>query len=283
MPTSMKALLAAGPNAMARVRELSGAAQAHDGGHFDPAWSDEADARLPGAGRRCRQVPVRRQELPRAPGGAEADELIKEMPEEPTAFVKLNSSLVGHRANVVRPEGIVRLDYEPELVFVIGRRALRRQEGRGVRLRRRRDDAERPHRPRRAEARGGIGLALLDRQEHAGLRPARPGDRHDGRDRRSLRPLDDVRGQRRAAHARQHARPDLEAARHRRALLALHPARAGRHVLDRRAGRRRRRQAERGGAVPQARRRRRVRDRRHRDAANDDRRAEAKAAGRARC
>ena len=51
-------------------------------------------------------------------------DLIKEIPQEPTAFVKLNSSLVGHRAKVARPEGIVRLDYEPELVFVIGRRAL---------------------------------------------------------------------------------------------------------------------------------------------------------------
>jgi 5-carboxymethyl-2-hydroxymuconate isomerase/acylpyruvate hydrolase len=50
--------------------------------------------------------------------------LIKEMPEEPTAFVKLNSCLVGHNAQVVRPQGITRLDYEPELVFVIGKRAL---------------------------------------------------------------------------------------------------------------------------------------------------------------
>jgi 5-carboxymethyl-2-hydroxymuconate isomerase/acylpyruvate hydrolase len=46
------------------------------------------------------------------------------MPQEPTAFVKLNSCLSGHRARVARPEGVVRLDYEPELVFVIGRRAL---------------------------------------------------------------------------------------------------------------------------------------------------------------
>src|SRR4029077_4176088 len=35
MPTTLKALLAAGPNAMARVRELSGASQAHDGGRFE--------------------------------------------------------------------------------------------------------------------------------------------------------------------------------------------------------------------------------------------------------
>jgi 2-keto-4-pentenoate hydratase/2-oxohepta-3-ene-1,7-dioic acid hydratase in catechol pathway len=51
-------------------------------------------------------------------------DLIREMPTEPTAFIKLNSCLTGHEAPVARPEGIVRLDYEPELVFVVGRHAL---------------------------------------------------------------------------------------------------------------------------------------------------------------
>jgi 2-keto-4-pentenoate hydratase/2-oxohepta-3-ene-1,7-dioic acid hydratase in catechol pathway len=124
MPTRMKALLAAGPNAMARVRELSTAAQAHDGGHFDPAWSDETRVHylppVPDAdkflcvGKNYRQ---HLEELQRT-------NLIKEIPQEPTSFVKLNSSLVGHKAHVVRPDGIVRLDYEPELVFVIGKRGL---------------------------------------------------------------------------------------------------------------------------------------------------------------
>ena len=50
--------------------------------------------------------------------------LIKEIPEEPTSFIKLNSCLAGHEAEVVRPKGITRLDYEPELVFVMGKRAL---------------------------------------------------------------------------------------------------------------------------------------------------------------
>jgi 5-carboxymethyl-2-hydroxymuconate isomerase/acylpyruvate hydrolase len=50
--------------------------------------------------------------------------LIKEIPQEPTSFVKLNSCLSGHNAEVIRPDGVMRLDYEPELVFVIGRRAL---------------------------------------------------------------------------------------------------------------------------------------------------------------
>ncbi|MEI7565639.1 MAG: fumarylacetoacetate hydrolase family protein [Burkholderiaceae bacterium] len=51
--------------------------------------------------------------------------LIKEMPEEPTCFVKLNSCLSAHNAKVVRPKGITHLDYEPELVFVMGKRALK--------------------------------------------------------------------------------------------------------------------------------------------------------------
>jgi len=101
MPTTLKALLAAGPNAMARVRELSGASQAHDGSRFDAAWRDEAtldylapidDAdKFLCVGKNYRQ---HLEELQRT-------NLIKEIPEEPTAFVKLNSSLVGHRDPVV--------------------------------------------------------------------------------------------------------------------------------------------------------------------------------------
>jgi 2-keto-4-pentenoate hydratase/2-oxohepta-3-ene-1,7-dioic acid hydratase in catechol pathway len=53
------------------------------------------------------------------------NQLIKEIPKEPTGFVKLNSVMVGDDAAVVRPDGITTLDYEPELVFVLGRRALR--------------------------------------------------------------------------------------------------------------------------------------------------------------
>jgi acylpyruvate hydrolase len=52
------------------------------------------------------------------------NDLLTETPQEPTAFVKLNSCLSGHGARVARPKGVVQLDYEPELVFVIGRRAL---------------------------------------------------------------------------------------------------------------------------------------------------------------
>lgn len=52
-------------------------------------------------------------------------ELIKELPDEPTGFVKLNEVMSGHDAEVARPKGIVKFDYEPEVVFVIGKPAYR--------------------------------------------------------------------------------------------------------------------------------------------------------------
>jgi acylpyruvate hydrolase len=53
------------------------------------------------------------------------NQLIKEIPKEPTGFIKLNSVMSGDDAAVVRPNGITTLDYEPELTFVIGKRAFR--------------------------------------------------------------------------------------------------------------------------------------------------------------
>jgi len=53
------------------------------------------------------------------------NDLLKEIPKEPTGFIKLNACLVGQDARVARPDGIVMLDYEPELVFAIGKLAYR--------------------------------------------------------------------------------------------------------------------------------------------------------------
>jgi 5-carboxymethyl-2-hydroxymuconate isomerase/acylpyruvate hydrolase len=120
---SLKTLLAAGPGEISRAGDLLAAAQT-DRARFDSAWLVEPDLvyqpPIPDAekflcvGKNYRS---HLEELKRT-------NLITEMPEEPTGFVKLNSCLVGHRARVERPEGIVHLDYEPELVFVIGKRAL---------------------------------------------------------------------------------------------------------------------------------------------------------------
>jgi 2-keto-4-pentenoate hydratase/2-oxohepta-3-ene-1,7-dioic acid hydratase in catechol pathway len=52
-------------------------------------------------------------------------DLIKELPNEPTCFVKLNAVLCGQDAEVARPEGISTFDYEPELAFVMGKAGFR--------------------------------------------------------------------------------------------------------------------------------------------------------------
>jgi 2-keto-4-pentenoate hydratase/2-oxohepta-3-ene-1,7-dioic acid hydratase in catechol pathway len=123
LPARMKALLAAGPTALARVAALQDAAQ-KDPARFASAFLDEATVHylppIPDAEKfLCvgKNYRAHLAELQRT-------DLIREIPQEPTAFIKLNSCLVGHRAQVVKPQGVVRLDYEPELVFVIGKRAL---------------------------------------------------------------------------------------------------------------------------------------------------------------
>jgi len=54
-----------------------------------------------------------------------ANKMLNEMPTEPTGFLKLVDTMVGHDSDVVRPNGISTLDYEPELVFVVGKYAHR--------------------------------------------------------------------------------------------------------------------------------------------------------------
>ncbi len=54
------------------------------------------------------------------------------LPPEPIIFLKPPTSLGGHETAIVRPAGVTRLDYEGELVIVIGRRARRVSEGRAL-------------------------------------------------------------------------------------------------------------------------------------------------------
>jgi acylpyruvate hydrolase len=55
----------------------------------------------------------------------QANQMLTEMPDEPTGFIKLVDTMVGQDAEVARPAGITTFDYEPELVFVVGKRAHR--------------------------------------------------------------------------------------------------------------------------------------------------------------
>jgi len=52
-----------------------------------------------------------------------ANKMLTEVPNEPTGFIKLVSTMSGDGDEVVKPADIVKLDYEPELCYVVGKRA----------------------------------------------------------------------------------------------------------------------------------------------------------------
>jgi 2-keto-4-pentenoate hydratase/2-oxohepta-3-ene-1,7-dioic acid hydratase in catechol pathway len=120
--SSMKALLRAGQPGLDTVRRLVERAASDAGRHagslveleqvrFLPPVPDADKFLCVGKNYRAHLEELRRTDL------------IKEMPQEPTGFIKLNSCLTGHDQEVVRPPSVTHLDYEPEMVFVIGRHA----------------------------------------------------------------------------------------------------------------------------------------------------------------
>ena len=109
LPASMKALLREGRGAISRVQALAKAAQS-SAGRYSGAMLEE---------RAIRFLPP----MPDADKFLCVDGIAREKPEEVNGAVRLNASLVGHNAKVVRPAGISHLDCVPALVFVIGRRA----------------------------------------------------------------------------------------------------------------------------------------------------------------
>src|SRR5690349_16406420 len=123
LPNNMRALLREGRGAMSRVQALAKAAQSQAGRYSSAMYEEGAIRFLPPVPDPDKFLCVGKNYR------AHLDELkkhdlIKEMPEEVTGFVKLHSCLTGHEAKVVKPAVVARLDYEPELVFVIGKRAL---------------------------------------------------------------------------------------------------------------------------------------------------------------
>jgi 2-keto-4-pentenoate hydratase/2-oxohepta-3-ene-1,7-dioic acid hydratase in catechol pathway len=52
-----------------------------------------------------------------------ANKMLTEIPNEPTGFIKLNSTMSGDGDEVAKPADITQLDYEPELCYVVGKRA----------------------------------------------------------------------------------------------------------------------------------------------------------------
>jgi 2-keto-4-pentenoate hydratase/2-oxohepta-3-ene-1,7-dioic acid hydratase in catechol pathway len=49
--------------------------------------------------------------------------MLTEVPNEPTGFIKLTSTMSGDGDEVIKPADITTLDYEPELCYVVGKRA----------------------------------------------------------------------------------------------------------------------------------------------------------------
>ena len=121
-PATMKTLLEQGATGLARAKGLLQAAQANPVAltqasyaltdiHFLPPIQDANKFLCVGKNYRAHLEELKRTDL------------IKEMPNEPTGFIKLNSCLTGHDTAVERPPTVSHLDYEPELVFVIGKAA----------------------------------------------------------------------------------------------------------------------------------------------------------------
>ncbi len=121
-PSTMKQLLALGDAGLARTKYLADTAQRQpavlgqaghglNAIHFLPVIPDADKFLCVGKNYRTHLEELKRTDL------------IKELPEEPTGFIKLNDCLTGHGAEVLRPPSVSRLDYEPELVFVIGKPA----------------------------------------------------------------------------------------------------------------------------------------------------------------
>jgi 2-keto-4-pentenoate hydratase/2-oxohepta-3-ene-1,7-dioic acid hydratase in catechol pathway len=122
-PDSLKSLIAAGPAALTAARRALDAATNLRLGEGVRLRRDQVRLLAPILDARLffcvgKNNKSHLEELVR-------NELIKEIPKEPTGFVKLSSVMVGDDAHVVRPLGITTLDYEPELTFVIGKRAVR--------------------------------------------------------------------------------------------------------------------------------------------------------------
>ena len=61
-----------------------------------------------------------------------AEEVGLPLPTEPTIFIKANSAISGPHDRTVRPQGAVKLDYEVELVAVIGKDARQADETRAL-------------------------------------------------------------------------------------------------------------------------------------------------------
>src|ERR1700712_5007336 len=115
--TTVKAALTSGPQMIAALRELADTAEREGllrpiaGLKFLPPIPDPSKFFCVGKNNR-----KHREEL-------KANKMLTEVPNEPTGFIKLVSTMSGDGDEVVKPADITTLDYEPELCYVVGKRA----------------------------------------------------------------------------------------------------------------------------------------------------------------
>ena len=115
--TTVKIALTSGAQTIAALEDLAGAAERAGllrpiaGVKFLPPIPDPSKFFCVGKNNRRH-----REELA-------ANKMLTEIPNEPTGFIKLVSTMSGDGDEVVRPDDITTLDYEPELCYVVGKRA----------------------------------------------------------------------------------------------------------------------------------------------------------------
>ncbi|MGH1413576.1 MAG: fumarylacetoacetate hydrolase family protein [Pelagimonas sp.] len=130
MPQSVDAILSGGAETLGRVKDALDAAR-KDSASVAPFLTDEATALfhppLTNPGKvMCigANYPAHVEEIAEQKDQAEDVAAIgKQLSsgEYPPAFLKVKSSLAGHRMDVKRPEGATTFDYEAELALVIGK------------------------------------------------------------------------------------------------------------------------------------------------------------------
>jgi acylpyruvate hydrolase len=115
--TSVKIALTSGPQMLAALEDLAVSAERAgllrpiSGLKFLPPIPDPSKFFCVGKNNR-----KHREELA-------ANKMLTEVPNEPTGFIKLVSTMSGDGDEVVKPNDITTLDYEPELCYVVGKRA----------------------------------------------------------------------------------------------------------------------------------------------------------------
>jgi acylpyruvate hydrolase len=115
--TTVKAALTSGPQPVVALEELAAAAERARlfrpiaGLKFLPPIPDPSKFFCVGKNNK-----KHREELA-------ANKMLTEVPNEPTGFIKLVSTMSGDGDEVTKPADITTLDYEPELCYVVGKRA----------------------------------------------------------------------------------------------------------------------------------------------------------------